>query len=656
MPFILPSPDRKKRLQSIQRHLAEHKADGSVKDLSAAVSLMVQDPEFQSHIARSPQLQKPVNSQADLMGMAWSFLYSLLYADDFVAAAMMLWDSESFCAEPRCTQLVWNALMTKRMVCVIGAGGTGKTYSASAYFLLSWITDPEWSRIQLASASKDHLQKNLFADVVRLHDGASMLLPGSPDTESISLQKRRAMGIFTLILPGGPQSRGKIKGSHTKPRPPHPKFGRRSRVFCLVDECQECPQNIFEEIPNRFSTVAGDDVDHLKFVICANPKDVFSKFGACAKPIHGWDSVKREDETWESELGWTVVSLDAMKHENVVQKRIVFPGFVTWDGVQGWLKKCNGNTNDPQMWTYVYGKFPPSGLASCVIKQAHLTRSEGEWIFDSETTGKAGGDPAFVGDRPSLACGRTGRAIGWIDYNGDRHMLSEPRVVIQIDAVTVMPHGDSQDLSDNYMDRIKPLGVHPSGFGIDMTGPGRGTHDIIRRQWATKVNPLPEGVTIAMIHGIEYGSSPSMVKIADEDTSTPKELYDRMCSELWFAAAKLFEFDVIRIGKGVDLKVFSELSARQGGLQPGLGKKLTVESKTDFKKRTGMDSPDLADATLIMLHVARITTPGLIPKAKDTQPVKPERQIAAWTGFNQAFGACDIQGMGGSELADMQKD
>lgn len=658
MPFLIPEPPRKKRLRDIQKNLSEHKEEGNIGAMGMAVRLMLEERTFQKHIASTPGLRAAVKGEADLVTLARSFIYHQLCEQDFVAAATVLFDEETFTPDAECTRLVWDTLMTKRMVIIIGGGGLGKTFSTCVFFFLQWLMDPHWTRVQVASASKDHLEKNAMGDMMRLYAGASMKPPGKSDTVSISMDKKMAHGIFSLILPGGPESKGKLKGSHTKARPEHPIFGRRSRVFGLVDEGQEVPQNIFEEIPNRFSTVDGDDVDHIKFVITANPKAIFSKFGMCCKPkTGGWDAVNRSDKVWLSASGWTVVSLDAMEHENVKQRKMVYPGFVSWDGVQGWLNKCNGNWDDPIMFTYVYGKFPPLGLASTVIKQNWLTASEGEWIFDDRTMGKAGADPAFTGDRPALAYGRVGRAVGWIDFNGDRHMLDVPKLAIQVDAVTVVQRGDSQELADNYLEPLKPLGVQPEGFGIDMTGAGRGTHDIIRRQWAQKMAPLPSGQSIAIIHGIEYGSSPTLVKIADEDTATPKEMFNIIATELWYAAAKLFEFDVIRIGKGVDLKVFAELAARQGGMAPGLGKKLMVESKADYKRRTGSDSPDLADATLIMIHVARITTPGLIPRAKDTAVAPPVREVPAWSGFNQQFGAAALTGMAGAgQMQDMLKD
>lgn len=653
MPLAIPDLVRQHRLREIQKNLMEHKAQGSVAALMQAVALILQEPSFH-RLAGAMQLGQLAN-EADFMKLVWAYVQHLIYSDDLIAAANVLWEMECFTAQPHCVQLVWNALHENRMICILGGGAMGKTMSTCAYYLLAWVADPAWCKVELASSSEKHLQKNAFGDLVRLHEDASLVLPGKVDSESIALDKKRAQGIFTLVIPGGPDSKATLKGSHLKPRPAHPKYGRRSRVFCLVDESQEVPANIFGQIKNRFSGLDEDDVDHQKFCLTANPKSVFSEFGNVAKPVRGWGSITRADEQWESALGWTVVSLDAMRHENVVQRKRVFPGFVTWAGVQTRLKDCHGDWDDPQMWTYVYGKFPPLGTSSTIIKQTWLTAAEGEWVFDDAIAVKAGADVAFTGDRPTLAIGRVGRAIAWVDYAGEQHKLPMPRMAIQIDAVTVVSRGDSQDLADNYMEPLRPLGCRPEGFGIDMTGQ-RGVYDIIRRQWAQKVSLLPSGETFAPIHGIEYASSPSEMKVAEEDTSTPKEMYDIMASSLWYEAAKLFELGVIKIGKGVDIKVLGELSARQGGMQPGLGKKLTVESKKEFKRRTGMSSPDLGDAALIMLHVARITTPNLIPKAKDTENIPVDRDVPVWAGFNQEFQSADLQGMAGAEVCDMTKD
>ncbi len=115
-----------------------------------------------------------------------------------------------------------------------------------------------------------------------------------------------------------------------------------------------------------------------------------------------------------------------------------------------------------------------------------------------------------------------------------------------------------------------------------------------------------------------FGDSPTEIKIADEDTETPKEMFDIMASELWYAGAKLFECDCVRIGRGISAEAVEQLVSRLGSSKAGKGRKRSVESKDSYKQRTGKGSPDKADALLITLHVCRITTPGLIPKAKDT--------------------------------------
>jgi hypothetical protein len=149
------------------------------------------------------------------------------------------------------------------------------------------------------------------------------------------------------------------------------------------------------------------------------------------------------------------------------------------------------------------------------------------------------------------------------------------------------------------------------------------------------------------------------VKIADEDTQTPKDLYDRTATELWMAGAKLFEYDIIRIGRGVDVKTSEELAGRRGGMKVGLGKKQSIEPKDAYKARTGENSPDRADSFLIMLHVARMRFPSLIPKARDTKSVgEVERESSGWDGFDMAFGGASMSGMD-SDIAspgDMMKD
>jgi hypothetical protein len=660
MPVIIPDKARRADLRFIHQHLFLYRETENPDALVKAVERMLKDRAFKRYIANNASLQRPIQSKDDMMAMAWAYVYSLLYARDYVAAALVLWGPKTFTPEPRAAQLMWGALFSKNLINVMGCGSVGKTFTPSAWCVLDWLLDPEWTRIEVASNSQDHVEKNLYADIVRLHTEAVLPLPGNVDSESISLDKKRGMGIFVLVIPGGPKSRGKLKGAKIKNRPSHPLFGDNSRLRILLDEAQEIPANIFDETPNLLSSV-DDSVEHIKIMAAANPKDEWSRYGLNCKPLGGWDAISDEQEEWESETGWHVISINAMRTENVMAKKTIFPRMITYEGVQKIIRsQAGGNDQHPNVYTYVYGRFPKTGVQTTIINSNHLRRAEGDWIFDGPTIPIAGSDPAFTGDLPAMTIGRVGRAIGWVDYKGEKHELPEPAVKIQADGTMILPHGDTQDVADENMARCKQLNIKAENFGIDKTGTGRGVHDVIRRQWKDKVAPLAETDDgSAPIVGVEYAASPSEVKIADEDTQTPKELYDRTATELWMAGAKLFEYDIIRIGRGVDQKTSEELAGRRGGMKVGIGKKQSVEAKDAYKGRTGETSPDRADSFLIMLHVARMRVPSLVPRAKDTRdlPAAP-RETGGWEGFDIAFGGSNMSGLDDDvqHVADLMKD
>jgi hypothetical protein len=670
MPLIFPKPPDLARLRNINSLLTEYRTRGHSQALLDSVRIAMEDVEFRaSYVAAHPG--KKLKTNEDLIDVCWNYFYFFLYRRDYVSAALILWDRQVFTPEPHCVQLIWEAISDERMISVIGGGGQGKTYSPSAWMLLDWVLDPEWTRVQISSNTEDHLKKNLYADIVRLHSESALKLPGTADAESISLDKKKGMGIFLLTIPGGQQSKGKIKGVHTKPRPDHPLFGTRSRVRAIIDEAQEVAQNIFAEIPNRFSTAIEGDVEHIKFIVCANPKDPYSPFGQICKPPAGWDFIQMAMETWRSEKGWWIVSLNAMVHENVIARRIVYPGFVTYEGVQNWLTACSGDPEHPDMYTFVYGKFPQQGTARAINSLKDLQRSEREWIFDGPTTNFGFADYAFTGDLPTFGVARSGRAVAWNDYSGKRFELKKPAVKIQIDVVGIMDRGDTQDLTDGVLSRAKNLTLKPHHFGDDRTGVGQGPHDLVRRQWKQKVgvfdlDEVPEDVegfdtsgtaseTWAPTYGIHFGQEATSVKVAEEDTLLPVDAYDGIRSEVWYAFARLLEYDVIGIGKNIDPKAFQELASRRGGRPVGKGRKLAVESKETYRARTGSPSPDRADAITGVVHVARMCTPNLIPKARDTEdePEPPPQngrslEIDSW-------GTADIAGFDGAP-AFTQKD
>lgn len=602
------------------------------KDLTDGVFLMLQDVEFAAVLQSSTQSIQ-LTTEKDLYGIAFAYLHMFLTRRDYPAAATLLWGSETFTHEPRSVRMVWAGIQEHALVNILGAASMGKTYSASAWFLLDWVLDPDWTLVRVMSTKEEHVKKNLFGDMQRLYQNAVIPLPGKADSESIATEngKRGGMGIFILTIARGHEARGAIKGAKIKPRPKHPLFGTSSRSRLLIDEAQEVPPNAFEEIPNLYSSVEEGDVEHTKICMAANPKDVFSEYGRNCVPEQGWDDLQTmmaATDVWESTTGWHCVRLNAMKSENVLQKRDVYKRFFTWNGYKMKLRQYSGDPDHPMMWSEVYGMFPPRGNKTAIVQKHWVDNAHGEWVFDGGVITVAAVDPAFTGDLPTMATGRVGHAVAYRKANGDKVELEEPGLRVQIDTVGVLPRGDTQELADEIMARLKELGVRPEHFAIDRTGIGQGVHDNIRRQWYAKVaNAVNARATEpAPIMGINYSERATEVLICEEDTKTPLELYDGVRSELWYATGRFFEYGFLKLGAGVDEDTLQELINRRGGSPSGKGKLLQVESKDDYKGR-GNRSPDKADAFTLLVQCARLGK-AIKPKSADTIELPDEGSVA----------------------------
>jgi hypothetical protein len=606
-----------------ERHNVNHKVD--------AVRLMLEDREFLKAVtAANNQKQVQIKTEADLDSVCFAYLMMFLLRRDYVSAATLCWGDEIFTYKPHSVQLIWSAVQEQRLINCLGAASSGKTYSPSAWMLLDWVLDPDWTLVRVMSTKEEHVKKNLFADMQRLYAGSVIKLPGKADTESIATEagKKGGQGIFILVIPQGEAAKGAIRGSKVKPRPAHPLFGTSSRTRLLIDEAQDVPVNAFEEIPNLFSSIEEGDMEHTKILMGANPKDEFSRYGLNCIPVQGWEEPGKEIrtrdskiETWTSTTGWFCVRLNALYSENMTEGRTIYPRFFTRNGYVMKLRTYSGDVDHPMMWAEVYGMFPPKGHMTTIVQKHWVDRSHGEWLFETATRVFVGVDVGFTGDLPTMTASRVGRAKAWMDFEGTRHDLEEATWKIQIDTVGILPRGDTQDLANEIMSRCKVLNVKPEDLAIDRTGIGQGTHDNIRRQWRVKVDGLDpntkDGQESVDIMGINYSESATEEQVSEEDTRKPKELYYGIRSELWYVTGKYFEYDVIRLGRGVDHQTVEELVNRRGGSPSGKKGLLQVESKDDFKSR-GFSSPDRADSLTECVQCARIGESRLMPKAPDT--------------------------------------
>lgn len=628
-------------------HLAEYQKTEDPTSLTNACTRVLRDVEFRE-VLKSIGITR-ISSLQQVQQVLQAYLHWLLNAKrDYESAASLIWGPETFDPRPRSVRLVWHAIRTGSLTNIMGGASQGKTYSASAYFLLDWLADPQQTRIQVMSTREDHLIKNLFADFQRMYRGSMLPLPGTAESKSITFNeqaKKEGFGIFVLVAQHSPNAGGVIKGAKVKPR--HPwlpsVISDSTRLRLLIDEAQEVPPSIFNEIPNLYSSMRKGDPESIKIVMAANPSDEHSNYGRNCEPAGGWATVKDNPyiEMWEGKTGWLVCRLNAARSENVLSRKEVYPRLLSYEGYLRIIRQ-EGSDNAPGVWTQIYGMFPPQGAKAQIISGPVLEGAKGEWIFESIPTEMAACDPAFTGDNPTLATGRHGWASHWRTDDGVTIKVAR-QYAIQVDRVSVLRHGDTQEIADQVMSICRERGITPDQLAVDHTGTGRGVGDIISSQWYHKVDRVSLNSARAMERApivlLNYSEKATDTKVVEEDIKTCYEMYDGLVTELWYAAAQLMRYGVVKVGRMIDPETMSELLGRKG--QPAAGKndKVRVESKAAHKAK-GAKSPDRGDSVTMLIHVAR-TTEGVRPKLPETAAPTEAR---GWDTIGSIWGNSDAWG------------
>lgn len=524
----------------------------------------------------------------------------MLYRGLYAETAHILWGSNLFSAEPESVRRIWEATRRTATLMVQGAGAMGKSYSLGAYFLLDWLEDPLYTAVKVVSATQEHAQRNAFAHLKRLHTQSAIPLPGEVKTYSIQASDDDSQGIHLVAIPAGDEGAGRLQGFHPKPRlKAHPKFGILSRIRVILDEAEEIPSGVWEDIDNMLITL--DGVDLIKIGAAANPRDRDSKFGKRCEPKDGWSSIDIESSVeWKSKLGWDVVRLDGARCENVVQRKQVFPGLLTHDGYRRYLAR--GDT-DPEYYTMGRGWFPEQGLSINVIPHDFFDKAIGQLRFIGQVTYCASLDQAFEGeDKAIFTVGRFGLADGYFTPNRTFIKFDHEKYSLQAEGQYEIIKNDPSKRLTQTMWIASQVKMYCQQMGIkdywvicDRTGNGTGTHDILRSD-ARDGGLGPECV------GIHFGAGASDMKLYAESEEKASELYDGVVTELFFATRAYMEFDYLKISPSLNVDLLRpELCTRR--FKPG--KTVRVEGKKEFKAR-GFRSPDYADSLTLLVHLVRM--------------------------------------------------
>ena len=556
---------------------------------------------------------------AEAENVVRSFIKHLLNNNQFEAAAVLMWGKQVFNYEPKSVRDVWRCCEQYDKLLIPGSGAMGKSYNVGAKFYLEWWKDPEYTCIKVVSATKEHAKTNIFASMQNFHRLAILRPKGCESheaAESIKCNSDEKQGIHLMAIAKGESGAGVLRGFHPVPRQgePHPEFGILSRVFALLDEAEAIPFGCWEGVNNIASTIdSSSKSGQIKIVAASNPKNRASDFGQRCEPVGGWTMIDKEtDLEWTSKEGYHVLRLDAAQSENVIQKKMIYEGFQTYDGYMAYLQAGRTAESD----TMARGWFPAEGTAMCIITPAMFDNSIGIYRFIGPVVPLTGIDLALEGnDNMVAAHGRFGLVDGWTPQSGKIIAFNEPRVGLQLDGLVMFPKVDTVKQTNAIKDFCKTMRIKPGWCCVDRTGNGSGVHDCLR-------NDIHFGEDVM---GVNYGEAATDSRVMADDAKTCQEQYDGIVTELIFALARFLEFGYIKISPSFRNEELSKQCVSRRYKQKGKGLN-RVEPKKEYMHRLQAKSPDAMDAVSLMVHLFRMKSGEIGSMTPQKPPQREDRQ------------------------------
>ena len=570
-----------------------------------------------THLTPNPPQSLQIDPEI-ARGIVWGYVDTLLQGDQFEAAATILWGPDVYDWRPQSSREVWKCLFKEDRLLVQGAGAMGKSFGAAAWFYMAWLQDPANTSIKVISLTAEHAERNIFASIKNFHRTALVKPEFSSETDlvkSIQASTDSKQGIHLVAIPKGESGYGVLRGFHPSPRvgKSHARFGKLTRNFVVLDEAEEIPAGAWEGVNNLCSTMTPENAGHIKVFAASNPKDRTSHFGRLCEPKRGWGSIDcDEDHEWRSRDGWHVLRLDAARCENVVEKRVVYPGLQTYEGFMNY--ESRGRTGE--YFTMARGWFPQEGVSMAIITPAMMDNAVGIVRFIGNVVPIASFDLALEGnDQLMCTYGRFGLSDGWTPLSGKFETFEKPRTVLQIDSQMPFPKGDTVKQTQAIMRFCSQMKIGPGWVCVDRTGNGAGVHDNLKNVFGSEVM------------GVNYSEAATDTHVLGDETKKANEMYNGVVTELIFGLGKFLEFGYLKISPGFRHEELVKQATGRRYKQKNKGL-VRVESKWDYCRRTQQKSPDALDSLSLLVFLFRQRS-GTVPTMTTPKPEQIRREKPA---------------------------
>lgn len=310
-------------------------------------------------------------------------------------------------------------------------------------------------------------------------------------------------------------------------------------LLVIVTEAHNVPQGHFEAI---------DRLNPSRILMTGNPLSSAGDF---------YEAFHTQTHRWKT------IQISAFDTPNVQEKRVILPGVVTWEDVEG--KKEHYGEDSPLYIAGVLGQFPDN-LEDSVVPRSLLLEAAQRDLSDGDSKATLACDVARFGEDSTVVYRRRGHSSSllWKTHGRDTQFIA----------------GKLKTLAeeDESVDTIV----------VDDNGVGGGVTDRLREE-----RPRSGAVRIVAFNG---GAS------AKKD-----DKYANAVTEAWYAIREAAIEGMLDIDDNPAL--IGQLASRKFKYL-GSGR-VQLESKEDYKKRAGL-SPDDADALAMAYSpLTRRNNPGV---------------------------------------------
>lgn len=422
-----------------------------------------------------------------------------------------------------------------RRLAVASANSIGKT-NALAKAMLFWIatrravvvtTAPTWSLLKL----------KLWAEAARLYQGALLPLGGNFLADSLRWKVEPKWEAYGLV----PREESSFQGEHAP------------SILVLFDEAQGVDAKFWNAAEGMMAS------ENAKWIAVGNPLQARGHFYAAFGKPHLWKTLH----------------ISALDHPNVLRRRLVIPGAVTYQWVEEMRREWG--EEDPRYVARVLGRFPVSG-SDRVVPQPYLEMAEASLVdaIGDPSPGEGphlGLDVARFGDDESIIC----ITVDGVEVEERAYSGKDGPALAALTIQAACEYGITKDEAEER--------IH-----VDEIGVGASVIDsLATREWYADA--------------VNFAASPR----GDWPELTKEMKFMNLRAELYWTVRERLKRKALVVPREFGL-TWEELTEPGYSYPRGL---LTVEAKEDVKKRI-QRSPDRADALVLAQARRRRNIPRVI--------------------------------------------